>query len=209
MNCIPYLNEYSRIFKKYTDDENMPNSCKFIGIGMGNTMLDFSNVLPNDKIYLSASNQTRLFLSSKTQQPLENSDSIDVYFDSADAYDLTGNLIKGGGGSLTLEKLMLKMARRSVIIVQQDKLVDSFVNCSVPVEILKECLGVFMKILKTRKINGKLRLVNELSPFITDNGNYIVDVVYNHEFIEECKNITGVIEHGYFPRTLGYTLEII
>lgn len=197
------MNKYSEIFKKYAQ------RAMTIGIGMGRTMFDFSSILPEDRIYLSASNQTRIFLRSKLQYPLETCDEIDVYFDGADAYDKTGSLIKGGGGSLTLEKLMLKMAKNTVIIVQKSKFVDSFENMTVPVEILKESLGVFMKILKNRNIEGKLRLVNEISPFITDNGNYIVDVDYDREFLEECKNITGVVEHGYFPSSLGYIIEKI
>lgn len=192
------------IFNKYAGRDT-----KTIGIGMGKTMLAFSTALPSKYLYYAASLQTQLFLVSKNVLPLSSVGSVDLYFDSADAYDSNGNLIKGGGGALTLEKLLTTMASRTVIVVQKDKYVENFNNHLVPVEILKECYGYFKRVLSEWKIGGSLRLTNDLSPFITDNGNFIIDVEYNADFILKCKNITGVVEHGFFPSSLGFTIEEI
>jgi len=193
-----------QIFRKYVSDDTFS-----IGIGMGRTMSEFSHFLPSTYVYYAASLQTQLFLTGKTLLPLHTTESVDLYFDSADAYDQAGNLIKGGGGALALEKLLTRMARRTVIVVEKDKQVSGFDNEAVPVEILKESLGYFRRVLDEWGIPGALRLVNGISPLITDNGNFIVDVRYNYDFISRCKEISGVVEHGFFPMELGFMIEEI
>lgn len=190
------------ILEKYLNNSEI----KKVGIGMGSTMLKLSKILPDSFLYFSASNQTELFLKGKIISSVQNFEKIDIYFDSADFYDLDGNLIKGGGGALTNEKLLMKMAKKSIIIVQRNKFVKNFNNLKIPIEILKNSYGYFLDILKNNNIKGTLRLINKLSPFITDNGNYIVDVDFNIEFIKKCKDITGVIEHGYFTKDLSYEI---
>jgi ribose 5-phosphate isomerase len=192
------------IFKKHRKDTDLK-----IGIGMGRTMLEFSKILPAHPIYYSASNQTEIFLRTQNTASLQTISEIDIYFDSADFYDSFGNLIKGGGGALVHEKLMMKMSKKSIIIVQKHKFVKSFQNIKVPIEILKASYGYFLNILGKNGIKGKLRTVNDLSPFLTDNGNYIIDVEFNEPFIQSCKSITGVIEHGYFPNSLNFKIEEI
>ncbi|KAM0680432.1 hypothetical protein GINT2_001492 [Glugoides intestinalis] len=193
----------NKIFLRYSKD------AKTIGIGMGRTMKSLSMFFPQEFTYCPASNQTSLFLSGKSICDPQACDSLDLYLDSADYYDNDGNLIKGGGGSLTAEKLLLTMSKKAIILVQAHKNVQSFNGLSVPIEIIKKSLGFFMKTLKEEKIKGKLRLVNSISPFITDGGNYIVDVKFNYDFLIKCKSIVGVIEHGYFPSTLGFVIEAI
>lgn len=191
------------LFKKYTSD------CQTVGIGMGKTMRNFANVLSYNFTYIPSSNQTSQFLIEKITTDMQNLSTVDVYFDSADYYDTQGNLIKGGGGALTREKLLMKMAKKSVILVDKSKLVKSFEKILVPIEILKESYMYFMRILKLHKLRGKLRLVQDISPFITDNFNFIIDVEFNLEFLKTCKNITGVIEHGYFSNDLDFEIEEI
>lgn len=176
---------------------------------MGKTMQSFSMLFSDEFTYCPASNQTSLFLSGRKLCDPQTCDSLDLYLDSADYYDKDGNLIKGGGGALTVEKLLLTMSKKSVILVQSHKSVKSFNGLTVPIEIIKKSLGFFMKILKKDKINGKLRLVNSISPFITDCGNYIVDIEFNYDFLIRCKSIVGVVEHGYFPNSLGFAIELI
>ena len=196
-------NKMNKIFKNHTLD------CKTVGIGMGKTMRNFSSVLTNDFTYIPSSNQTSQFLIEKITADPQNLSIIDIYFDSADYCDINGNLIKGGGGALTKEKLLIKMAKKSIILIEKSKFVKSFDKIFVPIEILKESYSYFMKILKIHKLKGKIRLVKQLSPFLTDNFNFIIDVEFNLEFLETCKNITGVIEHGYFSNDLGFKIEEI
>lgn len=197
------LERMTGIFKKYTKDSTL------VGIGMGKTMRTFSTVLTDSFTYVPSSNQTTQFLVGKITADIQNLSYVDIYFDSADYYDKNGNLIKGGGGALTKEKLLLKMANRAVILVDKSKMKKTFNNILVPIEILKESYMYFMKILKEHKLKGQIRQVKDVSPFLTDNCNFIVDVEFNIEFLKLCKSITGVVEHGYFDNEIGFLIEEI
>lgn len=188
-------------------ERSLCKQARSIGIGMGRTMRNFSKILPDGYAYYPASNQTSIFLREKIVLPLQNTSAVDVYFDSADVYDASGNLIKGGGGAFTLEKLLMKMAKTTVIVVHKEKRLETLKGQTVPVEILKDSRGYFIDILKKYNLKGELRTVNGLSPFLTDNGNYIFDVEFGLEFINICKDISGVIEHGYVPREMYFQLE--
>ncbi|KAI5150765.1 ribose 5-phosphate isomerase A [Enteropsectra breve] len=127
-----------------------------------------------------------------------NVNEIDVYFDSTDYYNARGDLIKGGGGAMTQEKLLAAMTKKIVIIAESSKYTANFEGLYVPVEIIKPSFSYFCCQVKSHNLNYKLRKINGALPFITDLGNMIVDVEYNREFLENCKKITGVVEHGFF-----------
>lgn len=191
------------IFKKYTQN------LKIVGIGTGKTMKLFSNTLPDTFTYVPSSYQTLHFLKNKKIENIQNISEIDIYFDSADFYDENNNLIKGYGGALTKEKLLLKMAKTAVIVVESSKFRKTFESLYVPVEIIKDSYGYFTSMLEKYNLKYKVRLSNGLSPFISDNFNFIIDVEYNLDFLKICKNITGVVEHGYFSNSEKYSIEQI
>ncbi|ELA41643.1 ribose 5-phosphate isomerase A [Vittaforma corneae ATCC 50505] len=193
-----------KIFNKYATA-----NVKSIGIGMGSTMLKFSEILPSKYLYFPASNQTLMFLKNKTVSSLQNASTMDLYFDGADYYDCFGNLIKGGGGALTVEKLMINMSKKSVIVVQNNKYVNSFEELAIPVEILKESYGYFLRVLKDHSVQVNYDSWIISVPFLTDNGNYIVDVNFDYDFIQDCKRFSGVIEHGYVSNNLKFEIEEI
>ena len=129
---------------------------------------------------------------------------IDVVFDGADQIDSEFRMIKGGGGALLKEKVIMSAAKRVVIAADSNKFVDVF-NLSVPVEVHQ-----FARSIVSIKLEGeggipKLRTIEKGYPFITENGNIILDTTFNllmdvRKKELELKNIPGVLEVGLFTR---------
>jgi ribose 5-phosphate isomerase A len=129
---------------------------------------------------------------------------IDVVFDGADQIDSEFRMIKGGGGALLKEKVIMSAAKRVVIAADSNKFVDVF-SLSVPVEVHQ-----FARSIVSIKLEGeggipKLRTIEKGYPFITENGNIILDTTFNllmdvRKKELELKNIPGVLEVGLFTR---------
>jgi ribose 5-phosphate isomerase A len=129
---------------------------------------------------------------------------IDVVFDGADQIDSEFRMIKGGGGALLKEKVIMSAAKRVVIAADSNKFVDVF-SLSVPVEVHQ-----FARSIVSIKLEGeggipKLRTMEKGYPFITENGNIILDTTFNllmdvRKKELELKNIPGVLEVGLFTR---------
>jgi ribose 5-phosphate isomerase A len=130
---------------------------------------------------------------------------IDVVFDGADQLDSHLNMIKGGGGALLKEKILHSGAKTIVITAESFKFVESF-DRSVPIEIYPFALYILQKKLKLEH-GGKpgLRMLDEGYPYVTENGNFILDTVFSsisdvRKKEIELKNIPGVIEVGLFTK---------
>jgi len=131
---------------------------------------------------------------------------VDVAIDGADQVQIrTMNMIKGGGGALTREKIVDSAAEKLVIVVDERKLTDKLGrNQPVPLEILPFWFNATME--KIRKLGGKPAFREgrgKLGPVVSDNGNFIVDVdfgeIQNPELLNrELKLIPGVVETGLF-----------
>jgi ribose 5-phosphate isomerase A len=129
---------------------------------------------------------------------------IDVVFDGADQIDSEFRMIKGGGGALLKEKVIMSAAKRVVIAADSNKFVDVF-SLSVPVEVHQ-----FARSIVSIKLEGeggipKLRTIEKGYPFITENGNIILDTTFNllmdvRKKELELKNIPGILEVGLFTR---------
>ena len=131
-------------------------------------------------------------------------DKIDVVFDGADQIDKGKNLIKGGGGALLRENILINAAKKVVIMADDSKFVVNF-NRSVPVEVHPLARNTVTKNIS--KIGGKpkIRILDRGYPFITENGNIILDcnfgVIKKPKLLREnIKNISGVLEVGIFTR---------
>lgn len=171
-----------------------------IGIGTGNTVKEIIRHLPKGKTYVPASTKTLQLLHDQNLniQPLEVTNHCDLYIDSADFYDSQSNLLKGGGASLVTEKFLMKMSDRNIIIVQKHKLKYSFIDCTVAIEVLPFALKYFSAVLEKRRLRYRVREGSgKIGPIITDTGGIIFDVEFDRNFINECKSISGVIDHGY------------
>lgn len=133
---------------------------------------------------------------------LDKVEKIDVAIDGADEVDPYLNVIKGGGGALLREKIIARAAEKFIVVADSSKNVHTLGSFPLPVEVIP--FGYTMTARHIEKLGGKphLRTVGN-NPFITDNGNYILDVHFreipNPEEIETQLNlIPGVVENGLF-----------
>ena len=131
-------------------------------------------------------------------------DKIDIVFDGADQIDKGKNLIKGGGGALLRENILINAAKKVVIMADDSKFVTNF-DRSVPVEVHPLARNTVTKHIS--KIGGrpKIRTLDRGYPFITENGNIILDcnfgVIKKPKLLrEKIKSISGVLEVGIFTR---------
>lgn len=184
-----------------------------IGIGSGSTI---ELLIPQlaEKIKSEQLNITGVCTSNKTAYIAKNhgikvievndATSIDVAIDGADEVDPNLNLIKGGGGALFREKVIDAMANKFVVLVDESKMVDYLGETfKLPVEVDKfNWLLLAKKIQAYGNLEVTRRMVDDV-PFITDNGNYILDVVLHNDinsfdFHEYLIHLIGVLETGYF-----------
>ena len=131
-------------------------------------------------------------------------DHIDLVFDGADQIDVNGNMIKGGGGALLREKILISIAKKIVIIADESKFVKKL-NRSIPIEVHPFARNI--TILQIRKLGGKphIRLLERGYPFVTENGNIILDCEFGsiskpRELARKIIEIPGVIEVGIFAK---------
>lgn len=129
---------------------------------------------------------------------------IDIVFDGADQIDEERNMIKGGGGALLREKILINVAKKVVIVADESKFVKKL-NRSVPIEVHPFARNIAAK--QIQKYGGKpvLRTIERGYPFVTENGNIILDSDFGaisnpKELAENIIQIPGVIEVGIFTR---------
>ncbi len=127
---------------------------------------------------------------------------IDVYIDGADEVDAAFNLIKGGGGALVREKIVAFNSRRFIVIVDVSKQVQTLGRFPLPVEVVPFAANLTIQHLE--KLGGKAVLrQRDGRNFVSDNGNFIVDVHLNAitdplALNETVNSIPGVVESGLF-----------
>jgi len=133
---------------------------------------------------------------------------IDLAVDGADEVDPSLGLIKGRGGALFREKLVAAAAKRFVAVVDESKVVDRLgTGALLPVEVLpflwRTTAERLARLCTGLKVRG-----GEEEPYVTDNGNLILDLSFEAgiedaaELASALKGATGVVEHGLF---LGMT----
>jgi ribose 5-phosphate isomerase A len=121
-----------------------------------------------------------------------------LYVDGADEITRHLQMIKGGGGALTREKIIAAASEQFICIADQSKLVDVLGTSPLPVEVIPMARSHVGRELLRRGGQPVLR-----ENFITDNGNLILDV-YNLHILEPVKmeaefnNIAGVVTVGLF-----------
>lgn len=128
---------------------------------------------------------------------------IDITIDGADEVDPEFDMIKGGGGALTREKLVALASKHRVILVDESKLVSKLGQSrSLPVEVLPFAWAFSARNLSQLGCTPILRDAAGL-PFVTDNGNYILDCEFgamaDPAILESrIKLLPGVIDSGLF-----------
>lgn len=134
---------------------------------------------------------------------LNDVSGIDIAIDGADEVDDDFNMIKGGGGALTREKLVALASVRRVIIVDETKQVKVLgAKWPVPIEVLP--FAWRYSSAKIEALSGKPNIrLKDQKPFETDNGNYILDChfgpISDAPALEKAvKLLPGVVECGLF-----------
>ena len=136
---------------------------------------------------------------------LDAVDHIDIAIDGADEVDPHKNLIKGGGAAHTREKVVDYLAAQFIVVVASGKLVDKLGSVfAVPVEVIPMALTPVTNAIKALGGKPELRMgVRKAGPVITDQGNMILDVTFDHiddpvNLEKTLNNIPGVLENGIF-----------
>ncbi len=135
---------------------------------------------------------------------LEAHPQIDLTIDGADEVDPDFNLIKGGGGALLREKIVAQATRRQVIVVDDSKLSDQLgTRWAVPVEVIPFGWASQATFLQSLGARHTLRRQNDGSPYMTDQGNLILDCNFGKiedagKLAEAIKRRAGIVEHGLF-----------
>jgi ribose 5-phosphate isomerase A len=134
---------------------------------------------------------------------LDEHPEIDITIDGADEVDPRLNLIKGGGGALLREKVIASVCKKMVVVADSGKIVPVLGKFPLPVEVIS-----FARTVVERKIvalggSPKLRTRADGSPYLTDNGNQILDCSFGKiadasALALTLSNIPGIVEHGLF-----------
>jgi ribose 5-phosphate isomerase A len=142
----------------------------------------------------------------------ETHKSLDLTIDGADEVDPSLDLIKGGWGALLREKVLAQASIRTVIIVDESKLVDKLGSrWAVPVEVVPFAWQVEAGYIKSLGAQPKLRIDQQGQVFITDQNNYILDCNFGpignpKELSIQLNQRAGIIENGLF---LGLATDVI
>ena len=180
------------------------NMDSIIGVGTGSTVNFFIEELAKIKQLfkgaVSSSEVSSQLLEAHDIEVFELNDvnEILVYIDGADEVDPSNNLIKGGGGAHTREKIVASASNEFVCIVDESKLVKALGNFPLPIEVMIKSRSYVAR--EVVKLGGTPIL---RADFITDQGNQILDIVDikidRPEILEQRLNlIPGVLDNGIF-----------
>lgn len=140
---------------------------------------------------------------------LDEAKWLDLTIDGADEFDADLNLIKGGGGALLQEKIVATASDQMVVIADIGKEVETLGAFPLPVEVIpfgwQTTKSLIEELLISMDVLGRearLRM-NGASPFVTDEGNYILDLhlgrIGNAQQLSLAMNqMPGVVENGLF-----------
>lgn len=175
-----------------------------IGVGSGSTVNCFIDALKNIKgkieaaVATSDATATRLKALSIPLLDLNTVSDLPLYIDGADEINAEKQMIKGGGGALTREKIVGTVAKKFICIADQTKFVETLGQFPVAVEVIPMARSYVAR--QIVKLGGDPIY---RQGFLTDNGNVILDV-YNLKVLapltleEKLNNIVGVVANGIF-----------
>lgn len=200
---------------------SLANNGDVIGFGSGSTSFlavqEIAKRVRNEGLNVTAiptSNEIRMVCSA-LGVPVATLDDVrpDWGFDGADEVSPEGWLVKGRGGAMFNEKLIMVNSSKTYIIVDKSKFVTKLCE-KFPIPV--ECVPAAYKSVTTKlyelgaecvhlRLSGKAKD----GPIITENGNYILDTTFknvDNTLEYAIKNIVGVLESGLF---IGYNIEIV
>ena len=192
-------NEVAKAALKYVVPETI------IGVGTGSTANFFIDQLATIKSSIKGTVASSIETANRLKShgidvfDLNEVSEISVYIDGADESDHHLNLIKGGGGALTREKIVAAVSKQFVCIADDSKLVDVLGQFPLPIEVIPMATNyVKREIIKSIGGNPVLR-----EEFTTDNGNLILDIhgltIESPKTLEsQLNSIVGVVTNGLF-----------
>jgi ribose 5-phosphate isomerase A len=188
-----------------------------LGLGTGTTAYHFVEAVgelvgnglevtcvPTSEATKAHAEKLRIPLSSLDETP-----QLDLTVDGADELDDQLRLIKGGGGALLREKIVATASDRMVVIADDSKVSETLGSHPLPVEVVRFGLRATMRLIEALSAEAgcegdiRLRPGQGDMPFVTDQGNLIVDCAF-HTIPEPevlafaLKRVPGVVEHGLF-----------
>ena len=177
---------------------------QIVGIGSGTTVHAFIKQLTKvknkiDAVVSSSELTTQLILDCNIRViDLKESGGLPIYIDGADESNANKQLIKGGGGALTREKIIAGASKNFVCMIDDSKYVQTLGKFPLPIEVIPMSQSIVA--LEIIKLGGRPVYREN---FITDNGNIILDI-HNLEISEpltleqKINNIPGVVTNGLF-----------
>ncbi|WP_207061564.1 ribose-5-phosphate isomerase RpiA [Motiliproteus sp. SC1-56] len=180
------------------------DNTSIVGVGTGSTANFFIDELANIKhlfdgaVASSEATAERLQGHGIPVYDLNSVNQLDYYIDGADEFNQRLELIKGGGGALTREKIVAAVAKTFICIVDETKKVELLGEFPLPVEVIPMARSYVARELFKLDAQPVYR-----EGFVTDNGNQILDV-HNLEIEaavaleERLNNLVGVVTNGLF-----------
>jgi len=180
-------------------------SGSIIGVGTGSTVNHFIDLLAQTMpgeieaaVSSSVASTERLQQQGIRVIELNDAGRLSIYVDGADESNHKLQLIKGGGGALTREKIIAAASDQFICIADESKLVDALGKFPLPVEVIPMARNLVSQALEKLGGNPTWR-----ENFISDNGNIILDihglVIENAlELENQINQITGVVSVGLF-----------
>jgi ribose 5-phosphate isomerase A len=179
-------------------------NCRILGVGTGSTVNHFIDLLEPIKhqfegaVSSSEASTEKLLALGIPVFDLNAIGSLDVYVDGADEINSNLELIKGGGGALTREKIIAAASKQFVCIADKSKLVPYLGAFPLPIEVIPMARSY---VARQITVLGGHPVWRE--NFITDNGNIILDIqrleIFEPRKLEKIlNNITGVVTTGLF-----------
>ena len=197
---------------KIIDPLLMPDA--IVGVGTGSTANCFIDALAPSKhkfagaVASSEATAARLSEHGINVYDLNDINELIVYVDGADEANLKLELIKGGGGALTREKIVASVAKKFICIIDETKLVNVLGKYPLPIEVIPMARSAVARKLVALGGQPVYR-----QGFRTDNGNVILDVhgleITDAPALEDALNsITGVVTQGLFAKRAADLLLI-
>jgi len=182
---------------------------KLVGVGTGSTARLFIEALAGikDRIAgaVASSEDTRRRLEGHGIKVFDLNEvtELPVYIDGADEITAEMHMIKGGGGALLREKVIATASKKMVVVADSGKIVSVLGKFPLPVEVISFARTVVEKKIVSLGASPKLRTKPDGSPFITDNGNQILDCSFGKiadpaALALTLSNTPGIVEHGLF-----------
>ncbi len=194
-------------------------ACRFVedgmvlGLGTGSTVrysiIEIARMIDDEGITVSGvpTSESTRELAESLGIPLvtiDKAEEIDLTIDGADEFDTRFDLIKGGGGALTREKIVALASRAMVVVADDTKRVETLGGFDLPIEV-DESMWEAARQRISLICPGEVQLRGGRdSAYVTDNGGNILDcafgpTIYDPKALEmELRGIEGVVEVGLF-----------